>query len=768
MKPPTTKLSKKQKKLILKILLYGLISGIALFFIFILFIRIGAFGKLPTEAELKQIKNNTATEIITVDNKLLGRFYYQNRTNALLDEIPSELIDALIATEDVRFFSHNGVDTRSTFRVLIKSILLFNKSAGGGSTLTQQLAKNLFPRKSFGILTIPVVKTKEIIIAKRIEKMYSKHEILELYLNTVPFGENTYGIETASIVFFNKKPKELQIQETAMLVGILKANSHYNPHNNPEAALKRRNVVISQMVKYKYLTKIEADSLKSLPLELNFRKLTSIEGPAPYFREHLRHEAKKILEKYSKPDGTPYNLYADGLKIYTTLNYTMQNYAEEAVQVHMSKLQETFNKHWKGKEPWKKDPSLAKQQIKQSRIYKNLINSGLTDEQAIEKMKEKHSTTVFSWEGDRDTTMSSFDSVLYHFQTLQTGVLIMNGFNGDVLAWIGGSGFKYFQYDHVKAKRQVGSTFKPLVYASAIENGKDPCKFYANDSVVYENYDNWTPENSGEGYGGYYSMKGALAHSINTVSVKVLLETGIDSTIRLAKKMGIKSNLPEVPSLALGTGEVSLYEMVSAYSCFINKGRKVEPRLIRRIEDSEGHVIYANKTHTPGDSVMSVETARTILAMMQGTVDRGTASSLRSVYGFNSEFAGKTGTTQNQTDGWFIGMNPNLVVGVWVGGDNPAVRFRTSTYGQGAYAALPIFANFFQKLYKHPVYKYLSNASFQIPEHTYRQLDCVDFREEEMDIFEEFFKIREDDIGDFIKRIFSRKKKKKNQDENQD
>lgn len=767
MKNKRKKNSKQQiKKLSFQILKYGFIFGGSIILLLVLLVRIGVFGRLPSEAEIKQVKNNTATEVISVDNMLLGRYYYQNRTNAAYSEIPKDFIDALIATEDVRFYKHNGVDTRSTLRVLVKSILLFNKGAGGGSTITQQLAKNLYPRRNYSFLTLPVAKIKEITIAKRLEKVYSKKEILVLYLNTVSFGENTYGIETASIIFFSKKPSKLKIEEAAMLVGLLKANTNYNPRTNPEAALKRRNVVLGQMEKYGYLKAEQADSLKNTPLKLKHRKLTQNEGPAPYMREHLRHEAKKILEDYKKADGTPYNLYADGLKIYVTINHTMQTYVEEAVKEHLSDLQKKFDAQWKDREPWKKNINLAKQQIKQSKVYQSLIQSGKSHQEAIEEMKKKHRTTVFDWDGDKVVEMSSLDSILHHFQTLQTGALVMNGFNGDVLAWVGGSGYKYFKYDHIKSKRQVGSTFKPIVYASAVEAGRDPCKYYANDSIVYTDYDDWTPSNSDGKYGGYYSMKGALAKSVNTVSVKVLLQNGMDSTIQLARKMGIESDLPKLPSIALGTAEASLYEMVQCYCTFLNRGKRVNPRLIRRIEDSKGKVIYTNPAHEPGEQVISPETAQTMIAMMQGTVDRGTASSLRSRYNLRSELAGKTGTTQKQTDGWFIGMNPNLVVGVWVGGDNPAVRFRSITYGQGSYSALPVYAKFFQKLYNDPTYKYLSSASFNIPQNIYNKIQCEDFREDETDLFFDLFKIEDKGINKFIRNVFKRKNNKRRNHEN--
>jgi penicillin-binding protein 1A len=750
---------KQLKNQAVKVLIYGSIAIASFTLLLVLLVRIGAFGKIPKEADLKQVKNNTATEILSVDNKLLGRYYYDNRTNIKLKDVPKDLIKALVATEDARFYKHNGVDTRSTFRVLLKSVLLFNKNAGGGSTITQQLAKNLYPRKHYSILTMPVAKIREIIIAKRLEKVYTKDEILELYLNTVSFGENTYGIETAAIIFFNKKTSALKIEESALLVGMLKANGNYNPRTNADAALLRRNTVFNQMVKYNYLTKVKADSLKQIPIKLQYRRLTHNEGPAPYLRERIRQEATEILADKKKADGTSYNLYSDGLKIYTTVNYTMQVYAEEAVQEHLTQLQKLLDKQWKGNEPWRKNPDLAKQAIKQSGIYKSLSAEGYSYNDALIEMKKKHETKVFSWNGEKDTLISSLDSVLYHFKTLQTGVLIMNPNNGDVLAWIGGPNYKYFKYDHVTSERQVGSTIKPIVYAAALESGIDPCKFYANDSVVYKDYNNWTPRNSDGKYGGFYSMKGALAHSVNTVSVKILMETGFDSVINLAYRMGISADLPEVPSLSLGSGEVSLYDMVKAYCVFLNGGRTVSPRIIRRIEDSQGRLIYSDSAHELGDTVLSNKTAQTILAMLQGVVNRGTAANLRSYWNFTSDLAGKTGTTQDQTDAWFMGMNPNLVMGVWVGGENPVVKFRGMYYGQGAFAAMPIFARFHKKMYSDPVYKYMQNSTFKIDEEIYNRLNCEDYsdvgdKESILRIFK-----KEESVGDFIRRIFGGKKK---------
>lgn len=765
------KLKKKENRNIRKMVIKGIISLVILLFVFlILFIgavRFGVFGGFPSDKTLQQIHHNTATNVYSVDNKLLGRYYMQNRTNEKLDDIPEHFIHALVATEDVRFYAHKGIDYRSLTRVFVKTILLADRGSGGGSTITQQLAKNLYPRKDFGFFTIPVAKIKEIFIARKLEQFYEKDKILELYLNTVSFGENTYGIETAALVFFNKEPSTLKMEESALLVGLLKANSSYNPRNNEQAALTRRNVVLSQMYKYGYINQQVCDSLKQLPIQLNYHRLTHDEGLAPYFREHVRQECLNILETKKKPDGTKYNLYTDGLKVYTTLNAKMQEYAEKAMKKHLKKLQQEFENDWRGRAPWEKDAWLAKLQIEQSAPFQILKSKGLSDTEVLEAMKEKRPTRIFTWDGEKDTLISPLDSVLHHFKMLQSGFLAINGTNGDVLAWVGGIDYKFFKYDHVKSKRQTGSIIKPVVYASALEKGVMPCDFYKNDSVVYEDYDNWTPGNSDGEYGGYYSVKGALANSVNTISVKLLLEAGIDSTIQLARQMGIQSSLPKTPSLALGTGDASLLEMLQVYSVFINDGAAVTPRVIRRIEDADGNLVYADPLHEPGDSVISNKTAQMMIEMLKGVVDRGTANALRSIWKFNSEFAGKTGTTQNNTDAWFIGMNPKIIAGVWVGGDSPVVRFRNATYGQGAYSALPVYAYFFQDIFNDPKYNYLKNLSFNIPDTLKTTFECNDFEELVRIKFKDVLEKEDISIGDFIRGLFSKekkssKKKKKN------
>jgi penicillin-binding protein 1A len=715
--------------IILKLLFTAVLIFIVALLLFFGAVSLGFFGALPGKEELRKLESSTAARILASDGELLGLYYVQSRTHTDLSKLPEQLVNALIATEDARFYRHHGFDPRGALRVLVKSILLRNKSSGGGSTLSQQLAKNLFPRKDFGILTLPVAKVRELLIALRLEKVYSKSEILELYLNTVSFGENTYGLETASLTFFSEDPANLRIEQSALLIGMLKGSATYNPRLKPEAARERRNVVLRQMYKYNYLDKQQIDSLQKLPVKLSYMKLDHVSGPAPYFREYIRQEIGKILEDISSNTGIHYNLYTDGLTIQTTLDPKLQRIAEDAVKEQFTLLQKAFRKDWAGREPWRKDVSLAKLQITQSPVYQSLINTGLDHRQAIEAMKLQRPSKVFTWKGVHDTLISPLDSILYHFGMLQCGLLALDPVSGAILTWVGGDDYSFFKYDHVTSLRQTGSTFKPVVYAAALEQGIDPCKLYSAEADTYDAYEGWTPRNYDDNYDGYYSLQGALVHSVNTVSVKILMETGIAEVSELARQMGIASPLPQSPSLALGSADISLLEMTSAYAAFLNKGVPIKPYSIEKITDRNGTVIYQALHLTANQPVMAPSTAETVTAMMEAVVERGTAASLRSTWELNSALAGKTGTTQDQADGWFIGMTPSLVVGTWAGGDNPIVRFRSGVLGTGAQMALPVFARIIREMNSDKTLQKYVRGDFGISDETREMLSCQDFTE---------------------------------------
>jgi len=707
----------KTIRIALKVSLYLLLVFAFTMGIFILLVLGGTFGRIPDAAALTRIQNPIATEVYTDDGVLMGTYNIQNRQYLEASDITEDIKNALIATEDVRFYSHTGIDTRSLFRVFFKTILLSKESAGGGSTLTQQVVKNLFPRSDHGALSMPVNKLKEMATAHRMEQVYTKDEILDLYLSTVPFGENTFGIKAASRRYFNENPQDLKPEEAAVLVGMLKATGSYNPVRNPEKAMARRNVVLSQMARYDYLDAAVADSLKKLPLETDYHPLPHNAGIAPYFREYLRSELNAWCREHYKHEEEAYNLYTDGLKVYTTIDSRLQHYAEEAMQAHMTHLQEIFRKQWKGKNLWR----------------------GITEKQLLisydgEQRQDMASETpgkmeLFSWEGLQEKEFNTLDSLKYYLQFLQTGILTMDTRTAEIKAWVGGIKHEYFKYDHVTARRQTGSTFKPLVYLEALEQGISPCDYFPNDSVVYEEFDNWVPRNADRSYGGYYSLKGALVHSVNTVSVGLLMQVGIDSVLELSRKAGIESPLPPVPSLALGVGEVSLYEMVRVYQAIANRGMAKEPVYIKRIEDRNGLVLDEWKPDLEGTAICSPENAELMIEMLRAVANDGTAAGLRSKYRMEADIAGKTGTTQNYTDGWFIGFTPGLVTGVWVGGDLQNVRFKTMQYGQGAYAAMPIWAGFMKRAFRDDHWRMLQEESFKISSATQEQLLCDDFLE---------------------------------------
>jgi penicillin-binding protein 1A len=663
---------------------------------FFLLVYNGAFGKVYTGEELRKIQNYVASEVYSADNRLLGSYFIENRSDLTSKHLPPFILGALIATEDARFYEHNGVDTRGLLRVFFKTLLLREKNAGGGSTIAQQLAKNLLKRQDHGMFTMPVNKIKEAIHAVRFHKVYSQQEILALYLNTVSVGEDTYGFQSASRRFFSTTCDSLKIEEAAMLVGMLKSPTRFNPRTHPDLAFGRRNVVIDNMALRKYLTPEVADSLKKLPLTLKYNRAGSAGTLAPHFVAQLESTINKLLDGIKDKDGNKYNLYTDGLKIYTTLDAEMQTCALKAVHKHMKQLQTELDKLQGKTDPWGARSTLISGLTRNSSRYKSLQAEGMKESDIEQAMQVRHETELFDWEGGHTTYCSPVDSIRYCQRLLQTGFLAMDPWSGEVKVWIGGDDFAYFEYDHIRSKRQVGSTFKPIVYAAALEQGVSPCDYVKNEQKIYDQFSNWSPANADGKYGGKYSLKGALAQSVNVVSVEVLLKAGLDNVLQTAKHLGIESEIPHVPAIALGVADISLYEMVRAYCAFANGGIIKDAVFITRIEDRNGKQIYLHPAAGKGKTALSPQTAYYMSQMLCGVVNEGTASSLRSKYHFKDVMAGKTGTTQNQADGWFIGFTPGLVAGAWVGAESPSVHFNSILYGQGAHMALPEWALFMQ------------------------------------------------------------------------
>jgi len=707
--------SKSWKLRIFYFLLKTVAALILLASLLFLIVYVGFTGPVPSTEELQKIKNPVSTEVYALDGRLLGRYYIENRSNVSFDQISPNVINALIATEDSRFYKHRGIDEIALMRVFFKSVLLQDHSAGGGSTLSQQIAKNLFPRKTFGPLTMPINKLRESIIAYRLENLYTKDEILTLYLNTVPFAENTFGIGIASERFFSKPPSKLKVHEAATLVGMLKANNSYNPRKNPERSLDRRNTVIDQMLKYNYISVAEAKMYKSEPLDLTYNLITYNEGPAPYLIEKIRPFLQAWCDDHLKEDQSTYNLYTDGLKVQTTIDFDMQLAAEKAVSEQMKNLQAVFDASWGNKKPWGKDQTVVTRAMKRSDRYRSLKKNGIPDDQIRKIFSTPISVSLFDWDENKQVEMTPMDSIQYYLKILNTGFMAMDPSSGELKAYIGGNDFRYFKYDHTKAKRQVGSTFKPIVYLGALEAGISPDSYFANEKKVYEEYDNWSPENSHDDYTGYYSMEGALAKSINTIAVEVLMQAGISNVVDLAKRMGIDSDLPEYPSLALGSASVSLEEMVCVYSEIVNGGRKVTPYYLKAVESNSGKVLEEFQNIQPDEQVAQTENCRIITQMLKSVVNDGTGSNIRSVWGIDSEFAGKTGTTQDQADGWFIGMTPTLVAGAWVGGEDPSVHFRSLGEGAGGRTALPIVGQFFSQILHSSKFQNMRFNTFDSP-----------------------------------------------------
>lgn len=719
-----------------RVFLYGgSLAFFGTFFLlsFIGLVYFGAFGKLPTTDDLQNIDQNVASEVYSADSVLLGKYFVENRLPSEIEEISPFIIDGLVATEDARFFEHGGIDMRAWVRVLFRTIIMQDESGGGGSTLSQQLAKNLFPRKNHGFLTVPIVKTKEIFIARRLEEVYTKEQLLALYLNKVPFGEGAFGIQVAAKRFFDTNPKDIKLEEAAVLVGMLKGPSRYNPRNHPERSLTRRNVVLSQMVRYGKLDTLAYDSVSQLPLDLKFQTERHDEGLATYFRAELREELEKLLEELESPEGETYNLYTDGLRIFTTIDSRMQAYAEEAVREHMAGLQKKFKRHFRGYPnaiPWgKKD--LLTQMKKGSNRYKTYAKQDL-DETVIDSLFDNPvRMRVFTYEVpemEKDTLMTPLDSIKHYLLLLHTGFIAAVPQTGEVKAWVGGVDFKHFKYDHIRSRRQVGSTFKPIVYSEALRQEYEPCERFDNELVKYAN--DYEPRNSDGQYGGNYSMAGALAKSVNVVAVALLKELGINNVRNLAKEMGISSKIPPELGIALGSADISLFEMVQAFGTFPNRGKVPTLYYLDYIENAVGDTIYVAPKPKKEDfkEILTEEHTDIMNHLLQMVVDSGTGRRIRTQCNFPYPVAGKTGTTNGNTDGWFIGYTPTLVTGAWVGAEQPAVRWRSTAQGQGGVSALPICGYFLRKVYKDKEFKSLRRKVFApLDTAAISLLDCPDF-----------------------------------------
>ncbi|MDG1262802.1 MAG: transglycosylase domain-containing protein [Flavobacteriales bacterium] len=769
-------------------------------------LAIASSSDLPDTETLANPKTNLATEVYTSDDQVIGRYYKENRSDIGFENLPDHLVNALVATEDVRFWDHSGVD----FYGLARAIAYMGKK-GGGSTISQQLAKLIFTKEYEQVSYIEralLDKPKEWIIATRLEKQYTKQEIMALYLNRYDFLNQAVGIKSAANIYFNKTVEELTVEESAMLVGMLKNSSYFNPLRRPEEVLKRREVVLSQMVKYEFIAQDLYDSLRTMPLNLNYQRVSHDEGSAPYFREILRSKVKEILSAkdadgnyiYAKADGAKYDLYSDGLKIYTTLDSRLQEYAEEAVHTHLgSELQKDFWKDLKKRReanaPFyngiktKDKDRIMRIAVKQSERYKKLTGDlcpdchrpafyivkkdkegkphfycdaekggcghewpRLSDEEIEKNFETPFKTKIFTHDGPVDSVMTPMDSIRYHKSILHAGLMTVEPSTGHIKAWVGGIDYKFFQYDNVgQSRRQVGSTFKPFVYATAVRMGMHPCTELPNQKVVIEMPDgqpDWSPDNSDFKYGEMVTLEYALANSMNTITAKMMQRFSPDLIAQTANDMGIQSDIPRVPSIALGVAELSLFEITAANATFANKGVYIEPSFIVRIEDKNGNVVYEPEMNIRQG--LDEVTAYKTLTMMKGVVDgaynaekgktSGTGVRLRmdlksrDYDGIKAPMAGKTGTTQNNTDGWFMGLTPELVTGVWVGAQDPAVRFSTTSKGQGANTALPIYGYYMKKAYADKKIG-LTQAKFIPPEGIDEEsLDCRNYMDESKSI----------------------------------
>ncbi|MFC0779514.1 penicillin-binding protein 1A [Flavobacterium sp. HJSW_4] len=736
----TTKDINYYKKKFWRVFAYSMIGVLAFF----LFASWGLFGSMPSFEDLENPDSNLATEIISSDGVVIGKYFKTNRSQLKYSDLPKNLVEALVATEDARFYEHSGIDGRGTLRAVFSL-----GTNGGASTLTQQLAKQLFHGEGSKFLPFRIVqKIKEWIIAIRLERQYTKNEILAMYCNVYDFGNYSVGVSSAAQTYFSKEPKDLTVDESAILVGMFKNSGLYNPVRNPQGVKNRRNVVLSQMAKAKMISEAEKERLQALPITLKFKLESHREGMATYFREYLRDYMKKWAAENKKPDGSDYDIYKDGLKIYTTIDSRMQTYAEEAVAAHMQNLQQQFFLEQKNN---KNAPFVNITQAETDRIMMQAMKNSVrwaqmkdmdkSEDDIIASFKVKTKMRVFTWKGERDTTMTPLDSIRYYKHFLQSGLMSMEPQTGAIKAWVGGINYKYFQYDHVgQGARQVGSTFKPFVYATAIEQlNMSPCDSILDGPFMIHKgrhhvTEDWEPRNSDYRYRGMVTLKQALAASINTVSAKLIDRTSPEAVVELTKKLGVKTEIPVQPSIALGAVDITVEDMVAAYSTFANQGVYVKPQFLSRIENKSGEVIY--EPIPESHDVLNKDIAFAVIKLLQGVTESGSGVRLRTQgggsgdnrwtgypYMFTNPIAGKTGTTQNQSDGWFMGMVPNLVTGVWVGCEDRSARFKSLTYGQGATAALPVWGYYMKKCYADKNLQ-ISKGEFERPANLSIKVDC--------------------------------------------
>lgn len=698
--------------------------------IIILSIGLGLFGTLPSFRDLENPKSNQASEVISDDNVVLGTYYIQNRTNVRYDQLSPNVINALIATEDKRFYNHSGVDFKRSFTILFKNLM---GKKEGASTITQQLALNLFSKegRAKNFVKRVIQKLQELILAVKLERQYTKEEIITMYLNTVDFGSyNTYGIKSAARTYFNVTPDNLEPHQAAILIGMLKGPSYYNPLRNPERALGRRNTVLQNMQNADYLSEEETIRLKKLPLKLSFSASDHNDGSAAYFRAVLKQDIQKTFQENSieKADGTPYDLDRDGLKIYTTINSRMQNYAERAQRGYLKELQVQFNRQFRGRDPFKTPGAkgLIEQGMKRSDRYRQLKSEDKTEEEIKKDFATPVKMTIFSWRGEIDTLMKPIDSIRYYKMILRNAVMSMEPQTGYVRAWVGGTNFEHFKYDQVKTgTRQVGSTAKPFTYAAAINAGFSPCYTVPNEPVTI---DGWTPR-AYKPLSGYLTLKKALANSQNYVTARMMREVGATAVATLTKNMGVTSDVPAYPSICLGTFDASVYDMVGAYSTFVNQGVWTEPLYLLRIEDKNGNVIYERKPRVK--VALNAQTAYVMTNMLKAVVTDGTGRRLRGKYNMQNPIGGKTGTTQDNSDGWFIGITPQLVTGVWTGAEDRAIHFASTDQGEGANSALPIFGLYMKSVYADKTLNY-SKGDFEVPKGGVNvTLDCNAYQKQE-------------------------------------